>query len=153
MRIHLVRHALAGSRGEWDGPDRDRPLTAAGMQQAKTLAERLASAGARHVVSSPFLRCLQTVQPLADALSIAVEEEPSLAEGSPPDPIAARLDRFGDGTVLCSHGDVMEALIGYLAASGAPVDPAVPFRKAATWELDLEGSRVVSARYVPPPAP
>jgi 8-oxo-dGTP diphosphatase len=153
MRVHLVRHALAGSRDEWDGPDRERPLTGAGIRQAKVLAEQLASAGARRIVTSPYARCLQTVQPLADALAITVEHEPLLAEGSRPDPIATRLDRFGDGAVLCSHGDVLEALIGYLAAGGAPVDPAVRFRKGAVWELGLEGSRVISGRYVPPPAP
>ena len=153
MRIHLVRHALAGDRGAWEGPDRDRPLTDAGTRQAEALAERLATAGARRTLASPYVRCVQTVEPLAHALGVDVEEEPLLAEGSPPDPLAVQLDRFGEGAVLCSHGDVLGSLIGYLAASGAPVDPDVPFRKGATWELDLDGSRVVSARFIPPPAP
>lgn len=151
MRIHLVRHALAGSRDEWDGDDRERPLTEPGMRQAKAIAQRLASAGAGRILSSPYTRCVQTVQPLADVLATAVEVEPLLSEGCPPAPLATRLDRFGDGAVLCSHGDVLESLIGYLGASGAPVDPDVRLRKGGAWQLGLEGSRVVSAHYVPPP--
>ena len=151
MIVHLVRHAQAGSRSAWPGPDHERPLNEAGRRQAKALADRLVADGATRILSSPYLRCVETVQPLGDALSTEVEREPLLAEGSPPDPLAARLDGFGDGAVLCSHGDVFGALIGHLAASGAPLDLSIPFEKAGTWILELDGSRVTGARYLPPP--
>ena len=65
---YLVRHAKAGSRERWTAPDRDRPLTAAGRVQAAALT-RLLQATTRVVSSSPYLRCVETVAPLAEALA------------------------------------------------------------------------------------
>ena len=38
MPLYLVRHAKAGSRHDFDGSDRDRPLTNSGRRQASALA-------------------------------------------------------------------------------------------------------------------
>ena len=41
MTAYLVRHANAGDRAEWKGPDRLRPLTTLGQRQAEELASRI----------------------------------------------------------------------------------------------------------------
>ena len=81
MTVILVRHAAAGERSRWSGDDRLRPLDERGRRQATELAEALASRGVERVLTSPYVRCRQTVDPLAETLGLAVEERVELAEG------------------------------------------------------------------------
>ena len=150
--IFVVRHAKAGSRSEWERPDDERPLSERGMIQAKTIAERLGAGGATGVVSSPYLRCVQTVQPLADLLGVPIEISDELAEGRSGDAALDLIRTAPDGTVLCSHGDVLQDLVWLLAASGAPVDPRIPFQKGAVLALDRTAATITGARYDAPPA-
>jgi len=62
--MYLVRHAKAGSRSAWSGPDDLRPLTKTGRRQADALGDLLAERRVTRVVSSPSVRCRQTVEPL-----------------------------------------------------------------------------------------
>src|SRR5918999_450072 len=41
MTTYLVRHAKAGDRSQWDGPDDLRPLSKVGRRQAVGLADEL----------------------------------------------------------------------------------------------------------------
>lgn len=148
--IFLVRHAHAGSSASWHGPDDQRPLTDRGQLQAKRIAEALLAEGARSVVSSPYLRCVQTVSPLAAMIGGEVEESPDLAEGAGGERAARMVANAAAGTVFCSHGDVLHELVGYLAAMGAPVRTALQFEKGAVLRLDRDGTRIVSVQYHPP---
>jgi 8-oxo-dGTP diphosphatase len=105
----LLRHAAAGDRDDWDGDDFHRPLDAKGRRQAAEFVELLRPFGVRRVVSSPYVRCVQTVEPLAAALGLQLEQDERLAEGE--DAAAADLLRE-EGVVCCTHGDVAEALVG-----------------------------------------
>ena len=64
--VLLLRHASAGSRREWEGDDCGRPLDRKGRRQATALAVALAARGIDRIRSSPYLRCLQTVEPIAE---------------------------------------------------------------------------------------
>lgn len=151
MTIWLVRHASAGSRRAWDGPDMERPLDRRGREQASGLARLLAGIPARRVMSSPYRRCVETVEPLAGVLGVAVETSEDLSEGR--DTRAkGLLERLGDeDAVVCSHGDVIPAVLEGLALSGVPLGPDPRWPKASTWVLETgpEGRR---ARYLAPPA-
>ena len=63
----MVRHAKAGSRSHWTGDDRLRPLGKKGFKQADRLVSILEPFPISALFSSPFLRCVQTVEPLARA--------------------------------------------------------------------------------------
>jgi phosphohistidine phosphatase SixA len=145
----LVRHAKAGSRERWTAPDRDRPLTAAGRIQAAALASVL-RASTRLVRSSPYIRCVETVAPLADALSLRVEEEDRLAEGADPEWAMGQL-ASAPGSVLCTHGDVMASIVMSLAGDHLPMVGGMQWAKAGTWAFDIAGGRIVGGRYLPPP--
>ena len=82
MTSVLVRHASAGDRDLWPVEDRLRPLDARGRRQAAALVELLRPLGVRRVLSSPYVRCVETVEPLAAALELAVEHDDRLAEGA-----------------------------------------------------------------------
>jgi len=63
----FVRHAKAGSRSHWTGDDRQRPLSKKGVKQAEDLVSVLGDFPISAVFSSPYRRCLETVEPLAKA--------------------------------------------------------------------------------------
>lgn len=108
MTSVLLRHAAAGDREHWDGDDLHRPLNPRGRREAEALVELLRPLGVRRVVSSPYVRCVQTVEPLAAALGLPLEVDHRLAEGEG----AAALDLIQeDGVVSCTHGDVARELV------------------------------------------
>lgn len=149
--IYVVRHAHAGNRSDWKGDDTKRPVSPKGILQSKSLAEHLAGLGVKHIFTSPYLRCVQTVAPLAHAIGRGYIDLPELAEGAAPEGAAALVRTAKPGTVICSHGDVLMNLIGHLAAHGAPIDSGTVIQKAAIWRLKMREGRVVKAKYFPPP--
>lgn len=151
--LHLIRHAAAGDRHRWDGSDEIRPLSAKGSRQADGLAGALAGTGISRVLSSPYLRCTETVEPLAAALGVEVESHADLAEGSHPEAIARLLAEVGGTSiVVCSHGDVIPDALAHLQDQGVRfLDPAQQCRKGSTWSVVHDGSRFTEARYFPPP--
>ena len=116
MSVILLRHASAGNREKWTGDDRLRPLDARGRAQAVALCDELRARGVRRVLSSPYVRCLQTVAPLG--LEIVPDER--LAEGAPAEATRALLREFEDA-VACTHGDVIEGVLGRSVRKGAAV--------------------------------
>ena len=81
MLVVLFRHGRAGRHDASAWPDdRLRPLSKEGRRQADSLARRLARLTTGELVSSPFERCLQTLQPLSAVLRMAVREDERLGE-------------------------------------------------------------------------
>jgi 8-oxo-(d)GTP phosphatase len=115
----LVRHASAGDRDDWEGDDRLRPLDERGRRQAAELADRLAGIEVRRIVSSPYARCVETVEPLAEALGLPVEPDERLAEGAGGAAYALVQEA---GIVCCTHGDVVHDLLGHGLKKGAAVE-------------------------------
>jgi 8-oxo-dGTP diphosphatase len=149
--IYVVRHAHAGNRSDWSGPDHKRPISDKGVQQARKISKYLTKRGARQIFTSPSLRCVQTVAPLAHRLNVGYVDLPELAEGSSPEGAAALVRTAKNGTVICSHGDVLTNLVGHLAAHGAPIDPKTLIEKGAILQLKMHDGRVRKAKYIPPP--
>jgi 8-oxo-dGTP diphosphatase len=134
----LLRHAAAGDRKKWIGEDSLRPLDERGRAQAAELRNRLAERRLTRIVSSPCVRCVQTVEPLAAALGLDVEIDARLAEGASAADARAALAGL-DGGLACTHGDVIEDLLDYGLRKGA----------AVVLELDAEGLRVLEALSAP----
>ena len=170
-RSYLVRHAEAGDRHAWTQPDELRPLTEEGWRQARGLVTLFCALGERsersseglagvadatfaRMLSSPAVRCVQTLEPLAAARGLTVETAPLLAEGVGP---AGALGFLRDGAViLCSHGDVVEEALDALASDGVPLEgrPAgegAETPKGATWVFEIDHGRILSGRLLPPP--
>ena len=151
--IHLVRHAWAGVADAGDPEDRDRPLDKRGRQQRSILRDKLMAFPITRIGSSNYTRCVSTVRPFANRLGIPVEHESSLVEGSQPNKLVALIhDLQEEAAVLCTHGDVMAGLIGHLFAEGVPMDGPMEWDKGSVWQLRTIAGRVVSGKYLPPPA-
>jgi 8-oxo-dGTP diphosphatase len=172
--IELVRHAQAIARDRWSGrADRERPLTEVGERQAEALARVLAQHGPIDVVyTSPFVRCTQTVVPLAEAVGIATRDAEGLAEA---DGIAvldggnawvasawlagraiafldhAVAEHDGGRIVACSHGDVIPAALAALAGRDGLDLTEVGCRKGGRFTLTFDGSRCIRAERHEPP--
>ena len=154
MKLYVVRHAHAGSSSSWDGTDETRPLTNRGRRQADALAEGLRSAGVSRLVSSPYRRCTQTLDPLAARLGLAVESDKRLSEGASGDKALALADELRkepDAAVVCSHGDVIPELLRILKATTARFRDPFIWPKGSTWVVTWDGDRWAKARYIPPP--
>jgi broad specificity phosphatase PhoE len=153
MTIYLVRHARAGDRSLWKQDDWLRPLSRAGRAQARGMLELLHDARFDRVLSSPYLRCIETVAPVAAARRLPIEPDDALGEGGDLDAVFAIVRKhIGTGAVLCSHGDIIPAVLESLAASGIDLGPDPRCPKGCTWVLDAAGgSEVTGVRYLPPP--
>ncbi len=154
MPTYLVRHAKAGSRREWEGPDEQRPLTAAGRLQAEAIAEHLGSRPITRLLSSPYLRCVQTLEPLAKELGLEVELDDDLAEGSGFEPVLTLLDELPDHSALCSHGDVIPETLRALERRGLEFVGLRDTRKGSIVVLERDDTgRWAQATSIGPPEP
>ena len=148
MPVYLVRHAKAGDREDWKGDDRQRPLTKSGHRQAEALVDQLKGDRVDGVMSSPYLRCVQTVQPLAEARGLSVEPKPELEEGKGTGPLLRLISSAsGRHVVLCTHGDIVDNLLDELMQSGVIRRSDAANQKGGTWVLETTGDRISSARY------
>lgn len=160
MRILLVRHAHAGVRGTWPGDDLQRELSDHGRAQADALAtvwaDRLGAGASAAVNSSRAVRCMATVQPLAERLGLEVTPAPQLLEGTSPAEALAWLEALDVETdretvVACSHGDVMGGIVRRLANRGTDLEGDLHWPKAGTWELQVDDGLVTHGRLHEPP--
>lgn len=147
-----MRHAHARPRREWSGEDRLRPLSLHGEKQAEGL---IAVAGLfpppSRALSSPYLRCLQTMEPLAQANGIAVEANEDLAEGQSLAAVSLIRSLAGTDAAICTHGDVIAEILVTLADEDR-VDLGFTPRQAkgSVWALEGKDGFFTSARYFPP---
>ena len=131
----LIRHASAGERAEWSADDRRRPLDERGRRQAVDLVAALSEYPLTRILSSPYDRCVETVEPVAQAHGLEVEirdefgEEQQLEEGV--ELVRSLLDQ---DVALCGHGGLSDALAG------------TSQKKAETLVLDERGRIVESIR-------
>lgn len=147
-RIYFIRHAAALDRELWHHVDRTRPLNEHGYHQADELARQLRSAHIERIVSSPALRCMDTVWPLARALGLPITKHDALSEGASARGALGLMRRTrARRAALCTHGDVMEQLLDELVGAGAHLNGGARFAKGAYWVLDLDAEGVSRAVY------
>jgi 8-oxo-dGTP diphosphatase len=110
--VHLVRHAAAGDRDSWSDDDRARPLDERGRRQAAGIVELLSRRPLTRAVTSPYLRCVQTLEPLARERRLPLEYRHELGDDASVDDARALLREVGGAVVACSHGDLIRELLG-----------------------------------------
>ena len=149
--VYLVRHAHAGAKAKWEGPDLARPLSAQGRKEALGLIERLSSFPLGRVLSSPAERCLQTVQPLAARLGRPVEPYEVLGVDASGAAVVELLeDPALDEAILCSHGEIIGEVFDELHKAGLELadDPRRP--KGSTWVLRRDSGHAWKGIYLAP---
>jgi 8-oxo-dGTP pyrophosphatase MutT (NUDIX family) len=142
----LLRHASAGDKADWPAGDESRPLDAKGATDALKLAGLLSCfAPSARVLSSPALRCTESVRPYAASFGGVVEAEAALALSGRSAQLFSRTNRGSTladlvhdlvaqrrAAVLCLHRENLpKALAAARVALGAPpsrtsLDPQLP---------------------------
>jgi 8-oxo-dGTP diphosphatase len=164
--VLLVRHAKAGRKSEWPGPDQQRPLSPAGREQAAALRKLLPLFAPARVHAADRTRCVATVAGLARDLGVPVVIEPMLTEDAyKNDPVAAthRLEIIARGPgvpVICGQGGAIPGMIRHLADKSGLALGNVPCKKGSIWVLSFHPTKprhLVAADYLPtalpPPLP
>jgi len=150
--FYFVRHAKAGSRGHWSGDDRLRPLSKKGQKQAEELVTVLKPFPITAVYSSPYLRCMQTVEPEARARGLQIKQSPALAEGQGLHGATAFTnDPKQDHVVLSCHGDLTWELVEDLVKRKVIKAGEGGLDKGSTWVVDFERGVPVKASFIPAP--
>ena len=153
--VYLIRHVQAANRSSWREPDELRPITKSGLRQARKLVDVMADRPLTRLMSSPYLRCIQSLEPIGEARGLEIDLSHALSEGEGPDGARRLLvAAASDGpAALCTHGDIISLLIEEVLASGvAPEDGEVGFKKGSIWALGVRGDEIATARYLPPPS-
>jgi phosphohistidine phosphatase SixA len=133
----LLRHADAGLKSEWPGSDDWRGLTELGHDQAHAVVAMLGDLPIQRILSSPSLRCRQTVVPLARARELDVEPCWQLGRNAElVDVLGLLADPDTDAAVVCTHRETLQVLFSQLICSHDAVARAGdPMDKAAAWLL------------------
>lgn len=119
--IYLVRHAQSRPAATLREPD--WPLSAVGRRQAERLARLLEPLSIDHVVSSPYVRCVETIRPFAVRRGLEIAFEDGLRERR----ITTELRRDFDEILARSWSDFDFALPGCESSARAKerIRPAV----------------------------
>ncbi len=144
--VALVRHAKAGKRSQWTGPDELRPLEPAGFADADTLCRLLDFFRPTLVVSATPLRCQQTVRPLGHPIAT----DPVFDKDADPHAATAALQDLasaGGVPVVCSQGELIPSVLGELTGRGIP---QFQTPKGAAWILSFSGLRLVAYDFLQP---
>jgi 8-oxo-(d)GTP phosphatase len=164
----LLRHASAGQKKNWPEGDESRPLDARGEADALALAGLLSCfAPSARVLSSPALRCTESVRPYAEAFGGTVDVEAALAlsrrsgnsssgtnRGDALTDLVRDLVAAGGPAVVCLHRENLpKVLAAACAALGVPAPPAPPdppLPKGGFWVVHMaDGELAGLERYVP----
>lgn len=130
----IVRHAKAINRKDWDGSDAARPLRPRGRVQSRRLIPLLAAYGITRLFTSPWQRCIGTLQPYALHDRISATQLPILNEdegSDDPDGVAAAMDAIREQTVVghtptvvCGHRPVLPHMLAALDLPEHPLSTA-----------------------------
>jgi 8-oxo-dGTP diphosphatase len=157
--IVALRHAKALSREEWKGKDAARPLSSRGRRQAASIVGPLLAFGVRRIVSSPAVRCVETVKPLSDAIGRKFDTTGLIGQDawevgkSDARTVVGDRVRARKPSVLCSHGPVLPDILNELAlatgtlrgsylGSASALDPAA--FSVVHMSVDNPGSGIVA---------
>jgi len=156
IRLYIVRHGIAKEPVDHPGPDETRPLTGKGRRRFGRSARAFARLGESIdlLVSSPFVRAVQTAEILAGAMKISeVQIASELTPSQGPDAILrviAEQVHDGQGAALVGHDPLVSRLLAHVADL-TPVEGArVIFRKGCIVRVDvgsLPGARPAQAKW------
>ena len=149
--VYLMRHAHAGKKSTWQGPDLARPLSPLGRREALGLIEQLADLPVGRLLSSPAVRCLETIAPLAARLGLPIEPDDRLGvDGPAGDVLELLATPVLDQAVVCTHGELIGRVFAELEDAGARLSDKPRWPKGSTWVLDRDPDRTWRGRFLAP---
>ncbi len=123
--VIILRHAKATLRSDWKGEEANKPLLPQGMVQAKRLANLLAAYGPKELVTSPWKRCHDTIEPYAKKTKRTLVERGQLTElSSKRRPLSTKkvvASLLGDSNsgLICTHRPALPNVLEPLASAAS----------------------------------
>ncbi|KUI18749.1 NUDIX hydrolase [Mycobacterium sp. GA-1285] len=155
--VLIVRHATAGSKSRFKGDDRKRPLDKNGRTQAESLVGILLAFGADHLFAADRVRCVSTLEPLAEELGVTIQRDGLLTEEAYAENRKAARQRFleiadtGGTPVICTQGKVIPDLIEWWCERDGVRPDKSRNRKGSTWVMSLHDGRLIAADHMGSP--
>ncbi|MGV0785615.1 bifunctional NUDIX hydrolase/histidine phosphatase family protein [Mycolicibacterium sp. XJ2] len=155
--VLIVRHATAGSKSRFKGDDRKRPLDEHGRAQAESLVGMLLAFGADRLFAADRVRCVSTLEPLAEELGTSIQSDGLLTEEAYADNRKAARQRFLEiagtaGTpVICTQGKVIPDLVEWWCERDGVRPDKSRNRKGSTWVMSLHNGRLIAADHMGSP--
>lgn len=142
MEIWILRHAEAEVTSS-TGRDADRHLTPAGKRRMKAVARGIAALEPKFdlILTSPFVRARETVEPVATAVGLddRIEETDALLPDSSPAEILEELSRRRvERALVVGHMPHVGCLLGFLLTGDSGF--RTEMKKASLARLELDGS-------------
>ena len=170
LTLDIFIHMDAVGRNDWTGSGDERPLTELGRDQSERIAAQLMEAPIHGIYSSPAKRCTESLEALSGKSGLPVTvlpgfrdtlgykapagwENPDRPGGDPLGGAASAGSAFaafeqirqqlpeGGRAVLCSYGDIVPALLAFLAGSNGVDMPAKTNKKGAVYTVQIEGGK------------
>ena len=152
--VLIVRHGTAGRKSRYKGDDRNRPLDKHGRAQAESLTGLLLAFGASDLHAASRIRCHQTIEPLAEELSVTIRDEPTLTEEAYAENrkrarqrVLEITEKFGT-RVICSQGKVIPDLIDWWCQRDGVRPDKSRNRKGSVWVMSLSGGKLLAADHI-----
>ena len=141
-QIIVLRHARAGRKVADRSKDFTRSLDRRGREVALRLPQLVeAHLHPEAIVSSPFRRCLQTVEPLASDLDLPVAEDDRFTPGSSKRSVREAFLEAPASSVVSTHGEIIALLF----------DDRVKCAKGAFWVVERRDGKLAPSLYVEAP--
>ncbi|UUO04120.1 NUDIX hydrolase [Mycolicibacterium novocastrense] len=155
--VLIVRHATAGSKSRFKGDDRKRPLDKNGRAQAQSLVALLLAFGADQLFAADRVRCVSTLEPLAEELGQTIRSDELLTEEAYAENRKVARQRFLEiagtpGTpVICTQGKVIPDLIEWWCERDGVRPDKSRNRKGSTWVMSIHNGRLIAADHMGSP--
>ena len=95
------------------------------------------------ILSSPFRRCVQTVEPLAEELGLFVLADERFTPDRSVKAVRKAFAEVNANSVVCSHGEVIARLF----------DVPVRCAKGAFWIVERRSDKFIPSHYIEAPQP
>jgi len=143
MDLYVLRHAIAGDRKLFDGPDSERPLTNQGAKKMKLIAKEMKKLDLKFdvILSSPFLRAKQTAEIVAKEFHCesSLKFSSHLRVGGDPAALVHEINtgyRKFDRILLVGHEPYLSGFISMLVSGKK--DLSITMKKGGLCKLSVD---------------
>jgi len=150
----ILRHTKALERGDWDEVDSERTLDEVGFDQAQLLIKHLEPFAIEEVYTSDYVRCVQTVTPLAHSRGLNISQVPSLNEETfEEDPLrsvsfANALKQDEKNILICSHNPVIPTMLRGILNTKLKNKDLIKLEPGDAWIVHRVQGEIVGLDYL-----
>lgn len=150
----ILRHTKALERGDWDEVDSQRTLSEVGFDQAQLLIKHLEPFAIDEIYTSDYVRCVQTVTPLAHSRGLNITQVPSLNEETfEEDPsrsisFANALKQDEKNILMCSHNPVIPTMLRGILNTKLKNKDLIKLEPGDAWIIHRVKGEIVGLDYL-----